>query len=150
MEEEGKDVFLEIVLSRKINVHIYTQGQVEKQKTMTKQEGKDVFGDSCEQKNKCSYLHPSPDEETRNPMDDIDIVKAVIKEAPIVVSHVETEAAVGNIIEEVDGRSNIKSGHIVEETFLLLEMLTNKPWIYWLNCKNQTCHQDWRSPTVKL
>ena len=30
-------------MSRRINVHIYTQAQMEKQETMTKQAGKDAF-----------------------------------------------------------------------------------------------------------
>ena len=42
-QEEEKNVFLEIVVNKRINVRICTQTQMEEQETMTKQEEKDAF-----------------------------------------------------------------------------------------------------------
>ena len=125
------------------------------------------FGHGCKQKSKCSYLHPRPDEETSNPKEEVDIVKTIMNEAPIIASHIEAEVIVGNIIGKVDVRSDIKSSHTVEgvdivktvvkvapivvshvenkaaavntveEAPSLLEML-----MYWPNCKSKTSHQD--------
>ena len=72
------------------------------------------FGHGCKQKSRCSYLHPRSDEESSNPKEEVDIVKAIINEATIVASHIEAKVIVGHITGKVDVRSDIKSGHAVE------------------------------------
>ena len=47
------------------------------------------FGHGCKQKSRCSYLHPRSDEESSSPKEEVDIV-----------SHVETKAAAVSTIEE--------------------------------------------------
>ena len=47
----------------------------------------------------CTQTHTEKQE--TNPKEEVDIVKTIINEAPIIVSHVETKAIVGDIIEKL-------------------------------------------------